>query len=140
VPGLPEHDLQPDASTPTIHARRSVTINRDRDEVYRYWRDLDRLPTFMIHLDSVRVEDDLHSHRVANAPAGRHVQWEAGIVEDRPGELIQWRSTDDSDVPNGGGCASSTLPVGAAPRCTSTSTTDPSGGRLCATIAKVFDE
>ncbi len=123
-----------------IHARRSVTINRDRDEVYRYWRDLDRLPTFMIHLDSVKQRDDRRSHWVANAPAGRHVEWDAEIVEDRPSELIQWQSTDGSDVPNGGAVRFVDAPGGRGTEVHVDLHYDPPGGRLGATIAKVFGE
>ena len=123
-----------------IHARRSVTINRDRDEVYRYWRELDRLPTFMTHLDSVEQRDDRHSHWVAHAPAGKHVEWDAEIVEDRAGELIQWRSLDGSEVSNGGAVRFMDAPGDRGTEVHVDLHYDPPGGRLGATIAKVFGE
>ena len=66
-------------------ARKSVTVNRPRDEVYRFWRDLERLPSFMIHLESVKVAGGGRSHWVAKGP-GSTVEWDAEIVDDRPGE------------------------------------------------------
>jgi uncharacterized membrane protein len=123
-----------------IHAQRSVTIKRNRDEVYRFWRDLDRLPTFMMHLESVRQQDGRRSHWVATAPAGRHVEWDAEIVEDRPGELIQWRSLEGSEVSNGGAVRFADAPGDRGTEVHVDLHYDPPGGRLGATIAKIFGE
>lgn len=83
-----------------VHA--SVTVNRRPEEAYRLWRDLENLPRFMHHLESVRVVGDRRSHWVARGPAGRSVEWNAEIVEDRPNEMIKWRSVDGARVPNSG--------------------------------------
>ena len=42
------------------------------------------------------------SHWKAKAPAGQSVEWDAETTEDRPNELIAWRSTEDADVFNAG--------------------------------------
>jgi len=39
---------------------------------------------------------------VAKAPAGRHVEWDAEITDDQPGDLIAWRSIEGSDVTDTG--------------------------------------
>ena len=44
-------------------------MNRPRDEVYRYFRDLERLPTFMTHLESVKVQNGRSKWR-AKGPLG----------------------------------------------------------------------
>ena len=54
-----------------LHVIKSVTINRPREEVYEFWRDLEHLPTFMIHLEAVTSRGGRRSHWVANAAAGR---------------------------------------------------------------------
>src|SRR6187399_1560168 len=36
-----------------IHIRESVTINAPADRIYRFWRQLDRLPEVMPHLAKV---------------------------------------------------------------------------------------
>ncbi|MGE0161083.1 MAG: SRPBCC family protein [Gemmatimonadales bacterium] len=123
-----------------IRVRRSVTINRDRDEVYRYWRDLDHLPAFMIHLDSVQQRDARHSQWVAHAPAGGQVEWDAEIVEDRPGELIRWQSLDGSEVPNGGVVRFIEAPGDRGTEVHVDLQYDAPGGRLGAVIAKIFGE
>ena len=85
-----------------ISVRAAVTIRRPRADVYAFWRDFENLPSFMIHLESVQPTGDRHSHWVATAPAGRIVEWDAEIVDERPDELIAWRSLAGSDVANEG--------------------------------------
>jgi uncharacterized membrane protein len=76
----------------------SVTINASPDEVYRFWKDYENLPRFMRHLESVTVESGRRTHWKAIGPMGTRVEWTAETVDDRPGELISWRSLPDSDI------------------------------------------
>lgn len=85
-----------------MHAKATTTVKLPADEVYQYWRDLEHLPKFMDHLESVEVAEGPRSHWVAHGPAGTTVEWDAEIVEDVPGELIAWRSLDGADVANTG--------------------------------------
>ena len=82
--------------------RQAVTINRSPEEVYAYWRELENLPDFMKHLERIEVIDDRLSHWVAKAPIVGSVEWDAEIIEDRPGELIAWESRSGSQVWNSG--------------------------------------
>lgn len=94
--------------------RASVTVRRPPEQVYRYWRDLENLPSFMHHLKSVTVTDDGVSHWVANAPAGQSVQWDARILEDEPNRRIAWQSIAGSPVENGGSVEFTPTSVGDA--------------------------
>jgi uncharacterized membrane protein len=85
-----------------MRVRASVTVNRPVREVYGFWRDFANLPRFMRHLESVRQVGDRQWHWAARAPAGRSVSWHAELVEDRPNEMIKWRSTAEATVPNSG--------------------------------------
>lgn len=97
-----------DATESLVEARgdnlfgRSVTINRPRTELYSYWRDFAKLPSFMDNVERVDVIDDTTSHWVVKAPGGKTVEWNAIITEERRDELIAWASTDGADVPNSG--------------------------------------
>ncbi|MBW0014466.1 SRPBCC family protein [Mycobacterium sp.] len=82
--------------------RAAVTVRRPPEEVYRYWRDLENLPSFMHHLQSVTTGADGRSHWVANAPVGQPVQWDAQITEDEPNKRIAWQSLPGSSIQNGG--------------------------------------
>lgn len=86
----------------SVEVKAAVTVRRPRPEVYAFWWDLEGFPDFMIHLESVQLTGDRHSHWVATAPAGRTVEWEAEIVEERENELIAWRSLPGADVHNEG--------------------------------------
>lgn len=84
--------------------RRSATINRPRAEAYAFWRNFENLPSFMEHLQSVTIQadDDRRSHWITRAPLGQTVEWDAEIVEERPNELLVWRSLPGADVENDG--------------------------------------
>jgi uncharacterized membrane protein len=84
-----------------IEVRESIVIDRPAAELYRYWRKLENLPRIMSHLESV-TESGTRSHWKAKAPLGLSVAWDASVTEDRPDELISWRSDDDAQVPNEG--------------------------------------
>jgi hypothetical protein len=66
-----------------VPVRRSITINRSIEDVYRFWRNFENLPRFMRYLQSVEVLDHKRSRWRAAAPAGMKVQWDAEIVEER---------------------------------------------------------
>ena len=76
---------------------RSVTINRPRQEIYEFWRDFGNLARFMESVESVHEVGDISVWTIA-APMGRSVEVRTRIVQDRPGEEIAWRATDDSQI------------------------------------------
>lgn len=81
---------------------RAVTINRPRAELYAHFRDFAKLPTFMENVVRVDILDGKRSHWVVKAPAGKTVEWDARITEERDGELIAWTSEEGADVANSG--------------------------------------
>lgn len=96
------------AAMPTLaggrgsHVERTVTILRSPAELYAEWRDLERLPEIMSHLESVTPLVGLRSRWVARGPGDTRVTWEAEIVADEPERLIAWRSVGQSDVEHAG--------------------------------------
>ena len=89
-------------SPASVQVERTLTLEAEPGELYRFWRSFENLPRFMRHLESVTVQDERHSHWVAKAPAGSTVEWDAEIVADQPDELISWRSLEGADVENSG--------------------------------------
>ncbi|WP_232393106.1 SRPBCC family protein [Novosphingobium kaempferiae] len=81
---------------------RSVTINRSRDDLYRFWRDFPNLAKFMENVKRIDVRDDCTSHWVVAGPGETTVEWDAQITQDVPGEAIAWASTNSPDVSNSG--------------------------------------
>ena len=80
----------------------SVTIDRPRAEIYRFWRNFENLPRIMGHLESVTVTSAERSHWKAKAPAGLSVEWDAVIINEIENELIAWKSVDDAEIANAG--------------------------------------
>ena len=63
-----------------IQVKKSITLMKPRAEVYQFWRQLERLPSFMIHLASVTEVSKTRSHWVAKAPGGTQVEWDADTL------------------------------------------------------------
>jgi len=91
------HDLHKD-----VHVRKTFTVNRSPAECYTFWRDFQNLPRFMTHLKSVSVVDAKRSRWEARSPTGGTVAWDAEILNERPNELIAWKSVGDADIDNAG--------------------------------------
>jgi uncharacterized membrane protein len=94
-----------------IRFKRSVSINRPPEELYRFWRDFQNLPRFMYHLQSVTETGPGRSHWVTKAPAGQQVEWDSEIVDERENECIAWKSVG-GDVFNAGSVQFETKPGG----------------------------
>ena len=76
---------------------RTVTIGRPRSELYAFWRDFTNLPKFMENVRDVEVSGDLTRWRI-RGPAGRDLNIETRIVDDRENQQIAWRATEASDI------------------------------------------
>jgi uncharacterized membrane protein len=74
----------------------SVIIARDRNEVYGFWRDFERLPQIFDRLESVRKLGDRRSHWRLALPMERTLEWDAETTEDVPNSRISWRSLSSS--------------------------------------------
>lgn len=85
-----------------IHIETSIAINKPPQACYEFWRDLENLPRFMGHLESVQLRADQRSHWKARGPAGTRIEWDAEMTADQPGELLAWHSLDGAQVENAG--------------------------------------
>jgi uncharacterized membrane protein len=85
-----------------VHIEHAATVNKPIGEVYAFWRDFQNFPRFMRHVEAVEVLGDRRSRWRVAAPAGMHVEWDAEITDDRPGERLAWRSLEGSDVEHRG--------------------------------------
>jgi uncharacterized membrane protein len=80
-----------------------VHVNKQRQEVYDFWRKLSNLPLFMKHLESVEVLDDIRSHWKAKMPNKLvPLEWDAEIVKEINGELLGWNSMPGATIHNAG--------------------------------------
>lgn len=123
-----------------IRVEKTVTINRPAPELYSFWRNLENLPRFMLHIRSIVVQDDRHSHWMANAPLGQTVEWDAEIVSDDPDHLIAWASVDGSMIENSGFVRFQPATGDRGTEVKVVMEYQPPGGVLAATLAKLFGE
>jgi uncharacterized membrane protein len=123
-----------------VVAKRSITVARPIEEVYAFWRDFQNFPRFMRHLESVTVTDPTHSHWVAKGPAGKSVEWDAEITDERENELISWRSLPGADVPNSGTVRFQKAPADRGTEVHVQLSYDPPLGKLGAKVAALFRE
>lgn len=102
-------DLYEAMGVDTVHTRNSglhiekvVTIGMPPQQVYEFWRNLENLPQFMKHIESVQVTGERSSHWKAAGPGGLTAEWDAEMMEDMPGQQISWHSVGSATVPNKG--------------------------------------
>ena len=122
-----------------IRVEHSVIIDRPADEVYRFWRNFENLPRFMDHLESVTVLNPERSHWAAKGPLGSKIEWDAEVYNERPGELIAWRSLPNSDVDHAGSVHFDPMGLSAT-EVRVVLRYDPPAGKVGAGIAGLFGE
>jgi uncharacterized membrane protein len=123
-----------------IRVKTAITVARPVGEVYGFWRNFENLPRFMSHLETVEVLDERQSHWTAIGPAGMKLEWDAEMVEDRPNELISWRSLPGGHVDTAGYVRFRPAPGNRGTEIVVEMRYDPPGGVLGASIAKLFGE
>jgi uncharacterized membrane protein len=85
-----------------MEIKKAVTVNKPAEELYRFWRRFDLLPTFMKDLESVELTGDLRSHWTAKGETDELFEWDAEITKDQINERIEWRSLDRAGVEEAG--------------------------------------
>lgn len=86
-----------------INIRVNSVINKPVNEVYAFWRNLENLPKFMNHLDSVRPASSTISEWTAKGPGGiGKISWNAEIIRDEKDKLLSWNSIEGSSIKNAG--------------------------------------
>lgn len=86
-----------------VSASTSLIVDKPRDEVYRFWRNLDNLPYFMSHLESVKVFNAKLSEWKIRIPGGLFtIDWKSEIIADEENEYIAWKSLPGSQIENSG--------------------------------------
>jgi uncharacterized membrane protein len=131
---------EPPDKEPAMKMKGAITVRRSPEEVYGFWRDFANFPQFMTHLESVTVSGDRRSHWKASGPAGRSFEWDAEITDDRPNELIAWRSLEGANVPNSGSVRFMPAPRDQGTEIRLEMEYEPPGGAVGAAVARLFGQ
>lgn len=97
-------------------SRYAVTIGRPQQELFQFWRNFENLARFMKDVKTINVLSEKKSHwevQIKSGPLkGRTAKWDAEITNERPGEMIAWRTLPDSEVEMTGAIWFSPAPFG----------------------------
>jgi uncharacterized membrane protein len=113
----------------------SIVVNAPPERVYAVWRNLENLPRLLSHVERVDVVDATRSRWTVRGPAGAAVSWDAELINDKPGELIAWRTTDSTLVNHAGSVTFE--PAGQSTRVRVSLQYDPPGGRFGHAVASL---
>jgi uncharacterized membrane protein len=116
-----------------------VTVHRTPEEVYRAWRDFERLPRLIsTALVSVTPVGRSHTRWTVRGPAGVSLAWDAELIADEPGRLLAWRSIGSPDLDIAGSVRFSPAPGGRGTEMKVILTFAPPGGRIGAAAAALI--
>ncbi|HEY8598046.1 MAG TPA: SRPBCC family protein [Thermomicrobiales bacterium] len=87
-----------EGDAPAAAQERSLSIGRSADDLYRLWREPGTLSTIMASIGEVIALDHERSRWTITGPLRRTMTWETEIVEERPGEMLRWRSVAGAQV------------------------------------------
>lgn len=121
-----------------VEIEKTITVYRPVEEIYRLWRNVENLPRFMSHLESVIIVDEVQSHWVARLPGSMRLEWDAVIAEERENESISWCSLPDSDVEHAGSVYFRPVPGRNATEVRVVLSYKPPGGVAGAAVAKLL--
>jgi uncharacterized membrane protein len=120
-----------------VNITRAVTILRPAPDLYGFWRRFENISKVVKHPVTITSASDSESHWSVSAPGGKRVEWDAVVTDDRPNELIAWRSKENADIPNSGSVRFAPAPGGDATEVIAEVRYLPPGGKLSALIAKL---
>lgn len=120
-----------------VHVEKAIAIDKSPEELFSFWRQFDNLPRFMKHLESVTCSGLNRSHWVAKGPGGKNVEWDAEIYNEKPNEMIAWRSLEGADIVNAGSVRFTPLGVRGTEVKVVLNYNLP-GGKISALFAKLF--
>lgn len=115
----------------------SVTVNRPRQELYRWWLDPAHLATVMENVEHIEESGPNTSRWTVKGPAGSTFSWDSEITQARENDLIAWESRPGASVPNSGHVVFEDADERGTV-VTATILYDPPGGEAGKLVAKLF--
>jgi uncharacterized membrane protein len=109
--GIRQPTLPQRVASDGVEQRRTVLIQRSRQEIYSQLRNLEHLPRYLDHLTGVTVDVRGDARFIATVGTAS-IEWTAQLVEDVAGEKIAWESLPGADVIAGGSYTLSDGPRG----------------------------
>lgn len=121
-----------------VKIERELSIEEPAEKLYSFWRNFRNLPTIMPNVESVTVQSDTRSHWVVKGPMGTTIEWDALVINDKPNELIAWR-TEGARVESAGSVRFEPRPDGSTLVRVSLQY-NPPGGEIAHMVSALFGE
>ncbi len=85
-----------------VRLQKSISINRSPDDLYRFCREFSNLPKILDNVESITepIAGEYEWH--VSGPRSKHFKWMTKIIEDRPNQLISWRTLHPASIENSG--------------------------------------
>jgi uncharacterized membrane protein len=120
---------------------RACTIRKPAEELYAFWRDFTNLTQVIKTPVSIASTGDGRSHWSVPRPMGKdYIEWDAEIINDKPNELIAWRTLPGSEVAHAGSVRFEPAPGDEGTEVTVQVEYDAPGGKLAGMLAKLSPE
>ena len=132
-----EHNQHDSSVARDVHVEKSIIIDKSPEELFRFWREFENLPRFMDHLESVNSVGFNRWHWVAKGPIGTRPEWDAEIYNEKPNELIAWRSVD-GNITNAGSVRFDPAPGERGTQVRVVLNYNAPGGKVSALLAKIL--
>jgi uncharacterized membrane protein len=121
-----------------VQFEESITIHKPVEEVFSLWRQIENLPRFMSHVESVTPVDGRQSHWIARIPAPLRLEWDATITDEQENRKIAWRALPGPGVHHSGTVFFHSVPARDATEVKIIFSYKPPAGSVGAAIAKLF--
>jgi len=113
----------------------SIVVHAAPRRVYDIWRNLENLPRVLSNVKRVEALDQTRSRWTVKGPAGAPIVWDAELINDKPGEIIAWRTVDSTLVNHAGSVTFE--PAGQGTRVNVSLQYEPPGGRFGHAVASL---
>jgi uncharacterized membrane protein len=120
-----------------IRFEKSLTIDRQADELFHFWRNFENLPRFMETVKAVRLLPGNRSHWVVAGPMG-DVEWDAELYNEEAPHFLAWRTLSNADVSHAGSVHFENAPTGNGTLVTVEMNYEAPGGKVGEALAKLF--
>lgn len=128
--------LGPELDAPEV--QRSITIGRPAAELLALWQKPAVQAQIMAHFAEVTGGANGSLHWRVQGPLGRSLSFETTRVEERPGELVRWRSVGGGDLQSEWSVLARPAPGNRGTELTLQVRFDPPGGVLGKALSKLL--
>ncbi len=119
-----------------LEVERSITIGKSANELSRLLHEPQTLPQIMGDFAEVSQVSKNRMLWVIRGPLEQRVEWETQVVEDRPSEVLRWKSLDGAVLPNENALRFRPAPDNRGTEVTLSLNFDLPGGPLGTSVAK----